>query len=305
MAQNLEIVRAIFEGGIEVSGRQHALQLEAPTFRSVVAEVRQRYGVRPIVVVYRHCRGESEQLLHMEDGHHMGLDLNNIQSPAPHLFRLSLPLMYTAGAVVHHCTQLAVAYSNICASYFELKQLPESAPTSVLEVHGTYTSSETAAAWYELDALLTAARRTYDATRFLLWQAFGSGDSVPRNFIRAVRACTKLPPHLRAELQRSWTTNCEKLTDYRDCLMHYAPLNPGMAEARMTRVDGRTWTMSALLPDNPETKSAERFTFARRLDALAYGWSVAAETVRIAGRIVEEATAALAARSNQAATSSD
>jgi hypothetical protein len=62
------------------------------------------------------------------------------------------------------------------------------------------------------------------------------------------------------------------LTDYRDCIIHNAPIDFGLGTGSMQKLDGGVWSVLMRIPDNPEVKSRAAFTFAKGLDALTYGW---------------------------------
>ena len=135
----------------------------------------------------------------------------------------------------------------------------------------------------KLRALITAARRTYDALRYVLWKAFGpGGPDTPSNFKKTLSACNKLPTDLKSTLETSWDLYGEKMTAYRDCVQHYVPVTFGMQTASMERVSGGIWSVRLRLPDNPEGRSQPAFKFEKNLDALTYGWELANEVMNVA-----------------------
>ena len=87
---------------------------------------------------------------------------------------------------------------------------------------------------------------------------------------------------MRDILEESWQVYGERLTDYRDCIIHYTPIDFGMSTANMHKLDDGIWSVMMRIPDNPETKSKSAFTFAKGLDALTYGWELSNEIVRVA-----------------------
>jgi hypothetical protein len=49
---------------------------------------------------------------------------------------------------------------------------------------------------------------------------------------------------------------------------------------------GGIWTCSVLIPDNPEARSAKKFTYKSNIDALTYGWELANEIVDVAYELI-------------------
>ena len=182
--------------------------------------------------------------------------------------------------MVYHCQELSLLYSDICDTALEVRQ--------VLAIEGnTFNLQGQSEAYYEFEALITAARRTYDALRYILWPVFGPGrGSTPSNFSKTLENCNRLTETLRDDLANSWMLHGEKLTAYRDCIQHYVPVTFGNETASLQRVDGGTWSVQLRIPDNPEAKSQRSFQFAGGLDALTYGWEVANELITVAGKVL-------------------
>ena len=150
-----------------------------------------------------------------------------------------------------------------------------------------FTFQDQSEPYYEFDALITVARRTYDALRYILWPVFGPGGGhTPSNFPKTLDSCCGLPENLQDVMSNSWSTHGVKLTAYRDCIQHYVPVSFGIDTALVERVAGDTWSVLLRIPDNPETKSQRNFVFALRLDALTYGWELANELISIAAELV-------------------
>ena len=88
--------------------------------------------------------------------------------------------------------------------------------------------------YFEFDAAVTVARRAYDSCRYVLWRRWGpSQSSVPSSFSRTVPLCTTLDPAVRDDLIASWERYGKNLTDYRDCIQHYVPVDFGLATSFM------------------------------------------------------------------------
>lgn len=143
--------------------------------------------------------------------------------------------------------------------------------------------------YYEFEALVTAAKRAYDATRYVLWRQFGPlKGSVPSSFDRTIIKLPRLPAELRHRLEQSWENYGVHLSDYRNCIQHYVPLGGPAPFTTIIRKNGLLM-MIARIPDNPEARSDAKFTYVRGLDALDYGWKVANEVFDIAKAILAAA----------------
>jgi len=86
----------------------------------------------------------------------------------------------------------------------------------------------------------------------------------------------------------SWSRYGKKLTDYRDCIQHYVPLDFGSSLVHMKRLQGGVWSTSLWIPDNPEAKSKGEYKFEERIDSLTYGWNVTSEMLDIVSAIKKE-----------------
>jgi hypothetical protein len=58
-----------------------------------------------------------------------------------------------------------------------------------------------------------------------------------------------------------WQVYGERLTDCRDRIIHYAPIDFGMGMSSMQKLDGGVWSVLMRMPDNLEAKSKSAFTF--------------------------------------------
>jgi len=86
------------------------------------------------------------------------------------VFPMAYAVDYTVGAVGYHCKRLAEVYAEIS------RHFPNVIRFFPKNTTGLATFPYVPEPYYEFDALITAARRAYDSTRYLLWYSFG-----PRN----------------------------------------------------------------------------------------------------------------------------
>ncbi len=192
-------------------------------------------------------------------------------------------LEYLLGAVDYHCARLAELYVQIAANYCRIQKTPGFSTESDTGIFQNQTEP-----YYEFEALVGTARRAYDSMRYLLWPRFGSPNgSLPRSLEAVLKSHNKMPSELRQRLSKSWEQFGVPLTDYRDCLHHYVPIDFGLASAFMRRHSTGAWTTMIRIPDNPESRSKRRFTFNLNRDALTYAWELANEIFSIAVQVAQ------------------
>ncbi len=287
------IVRVVTEKGIEICWSEGAWVFQsAESKQSALAsvEVRKTYGVRPILYTERLSSGEERTFLlptKIEKGSQiLELELTDLEQvalgkeiPPFHTFNLS----YVVGAVAYHCKRLAEVYCRICRDFVRFPS-PFSKLRPDQAIYGDQPEP-----YYEFEELVTAARRSYDATRHIIWRAFGpSKGPVPKSFARTFRRCGGLPTTLAERLTSSWSQFGERVTEYRDCIQHYVPIGGPKPFARMQRLPGGVWSTTCWIPDNPEVRSHRTFRYDSKLDALTYGWELTNEILDIAQVLVRE-----------------
>jgi len=185
-------------------------------------------------------------------------------------------LAYIAEATTYHCNQLVERYLDALDIVTrDRKSLSED-----------FISSGPVAHYFEFEALVTAVVRAYDTARFPLWRAYGTGGYTPNSFERVVKC---LPPlgSMAALCERAVITY-QEAKRYRDCIQHYAHFGARLPFARIQLRQGLVWSVLALLPDNPEVKSYEKFKYDGQIDALSCGW-------RLTNRLLEDLEAVVAA----------
>ncbi len=293
----MEIRRIVFEGGVTLRRTGSVWTHETARTSVVVSDPRSvtaELEVRPVVLGEVIPRvGETTLLLSRTEE---WLDLKGQLYQAGEFLDSkshwdALNLTYVVGAVIYHCKRLAEVYSDLLQLWVRWPRPPGKDPERL-------TFGNQAEPYFELEALLSAALRAYDYARFLVWRAFGPLAPCPRSFERmlpALRTLPSVPAELLDRLDASWTGHGALLKEYRDCLHHYVPLGRALPYAILTKLPSGVWKSSSPIPDNPGTRSHDAFRYDRRLDALAYGWSVATEVVDLM-RFVCEAVARPGAR---------
>jgi hypothetical protein len=267
----MKLIRFVHEGGL--------VAYTATESQSI----RDRFGLLPVLVTEAREDGRNLDNLLSRDGRLLELRASSLSIfNAPDNFPLFLKinsLAYDLNATVYHCKQLASAYADVTSAHARIR----SNPGYPDQPGGWVSFCDQAVPYYELDALLSAARRVYDKTAHMAWQAFGGkGGGMPGNAADLLKRRSNMPPKTRDRLRSSWDTIGAKLKDYRDCTQHFASTDIGLCTINMIRLDKDVWKARALIPDNPEVKSKKKFSYASTIDALAYGWQVTDEVVALA-----------------------
>ena len=283
------LIRVVYELGVEaVSTSNGRVILSGEPGRQRLfansAAVTEAVRLPPCLITERLASGQERSLLLRADAKTpFGLGVTELFTGdlEPSVIWHAYHIGYLVGAVAYHSERLAELYAAICRQF------------SVF--FGKTTDSDYATfgyqmePYYEFDSAVTAARRAYDVSRHLLWRRFGGGGSTPSSFTKTLGACARLPDDLKAHLDTSWKEVGKRITEYRDCLQHYVPVDFGLASASMEKRDGGFWSARIRIPDNPETRSKEAFTYGRGLDALAYCRSVAEELLTIMSLVIDSA----------------
>lgn len=188
-------------------------------------------------------------------------------------FEASWALEYPFEAFHYHVVQLALRYSVVVSRY--ATDIQRGFPS---EPRANFGSRDTLWTYFEFDAAISEARRTYDALKHLIWCTYGpiekNSQTTDNTFKQVLSQCASLPEELRTTLTTSWANTGVKLAEYRNCIQHHVPIDFGIAYANMELLDNRIWTTRFLIPDNPEARSKFAFRFSSYCDALTYVWDV-------------------------------
>ncbi len=285
----MTITRIIFERGIEVSTARNSVKIavDGLSLLQVFEAIWSMYQVRPVLLTEdfpwlngttrdRHAvlSLDGKEQLNLK---HFGLELSKPKSIST--FIQAMNVNYLTGSLLYHCQQLALHYVEISDMNYEMN-LIRTIEGNRLNIGGQRE------AYYEVESLITSARRAYDALRYILWKVFGpGGKDTPSNFIKTVKACDAIPDSLRIQLTNSWESFGVRLTAYRDCIQHYVPVSSNDQSAQMKRLNGDIWLVLLRLPDNPEVKSQQGFKYAGNVDALTYCWELTNEVFKVAASI--------------------
>lgn len=285
------LIRVLYEFGLEATYQPDgwvvsSAESNARRVFDSPAAVSDTLGRLPCLVTERFEDGlETSSLLRADSRTPFGLRITELFTGPlqPDAMFHTHNIAYLVGAVAYHCARLAETYAAICRQFAYF--FGRTNTDSDFANYGYQT-----APYHEFDAAITAARRAYDASRYLIWQRFGGGGLfAPSSFARALKASAHLPDCLRSRLEKSWTEFGERITDYRDCIQHYVPIDFGFASASMEKVADTFWSVRIRIPDNPEARSKEKFTYAQGRDALSYCRQVAEELLTVMALVIDSA----------------
>ncbi len=279
--------RVFFEHGVALR------RVEASEWRCEAAvhylslpptEFGRRYGLRPITAIMSMGAAPSYSLVFpARTGKALDVQLSELQQLTyakkhSDYFRTTRSLIFLLYAVIYHTKRLAVHYADAIEHSI---QFPHHTDADRVTTH----SYE---AFFEFDAMVTAAIRAIDSTRYALWQAYGEKCSVPSSLRRTIDNCRRLPDSVKDRVEDTWDSRLAYAKEYRDCIQHYVAVGSA-SWAMLTRIDNLFWTMLLRIPDNPEAKSAKLFTFDRNLDAMTYAWELVTDVFDLAALILQAA----------------
>jgi hypothetical protein len=290
--RDVQAKRIVFEHGLELrlgNGKWtiwNSATSQTASFDSPALAIEQLRPLRPVLVTEsRGYSGDATFLLRSGGGGIFGLAVSNLTQRLLDTHTI-YPVHHTAylvGAAGYHCQQLAEHYARLADGFSRIAAIPGGFGLSEAANFGGEPEP-----YFEFDAFLGVARRAYDSSRYLLWHRFGKGKgSVPRSLPALLRASSSIPTALHSRLVASWTAFGSLLTEYRDCIHHYVPIDFGLSTASMRRHSCGAWLTTVRIPDNPQARSKNLFTFGLNRDALTYAWELTEEVLEVAVEIAD------------------
>lgn len=176
-------------------------------------------------------------------------------------------------------------------------------PTSRLGVH-LLSGGPSESIFFEQQSFLSAARIVLDRVQPLLsLERWAKKKALPRSFTRLVAAAEmNAPRRLEYSLTRMLEDWADELIAYRDCVEHFAELAPHtMIETQGVFSDCGYIASTCMLPDNPQSRSRNRFTFERGVDCLSYSCRIYARLLIEVHGLIQHAEEDVATAKRQAA----
>ncbi|GMX66232.1 hypothetical protein Elgi_55040 [Paenibacillus elgii] len=133
--------------------------------------------------------------------------------------------------------------------------------------HMSYSNEKTYILYWEFESFLSSINIALDFIARII--STGYKDHMPASFNKI---CKKELDGPIADLKRAKNIWVNKLKDYRDCFMHYTPVDTLLGISANYYSDG--WEVRAKIPVNPNAREILNFNFSRRVELLRYSISV-------------------------------
>ena len=176
---------------------------------------------------------------------------------------------------VAHLGYLAEAYAGLAVLHNQNRwQLPEHVRDHSLAQLGD-------SALRHGEAVFTSLCSALDASRFLIWRENPKPpDSLPATLDRVMMLEDSEIRMILSPLETVWYEDGVKLMDYRDCAATHHPFTQlgGRSGALLNEAD--MWEVQIDLPDNPDARRKNAFTFDEQIDLLEYCWYTTCRVVR-------------------------
>ncbi len=192
--------------------------------------------------------------------------------------QLGLSLSYISEATLYHARQLALSCTSLAHTGAE--NSPHESEDFIL--------SGAVEPYFEFEALVTAAVRSFETSRYLFWNLYGTNNSAPSNFDKTIEKCT-FPKEIEISISEL-SDVYKRAKEYRDCVQHNAHFGARLPFGRIQLYKNIAWSILVLLPDNPHDKSYKKFSFDTNKDALTYGWFLANRVIDLLKLAIDAAT---------------
>lgn len=128
------------------------------------------------------------------------------------------------------------------------------------------SDKETAIIYWEFDALLSSINTALDILARIVGTAYK--EQTPPNFNKLCKKDFEGPINILKKAQKVWV---KKMKDYRDCFIHYTPVDTMLGINADLYNDG--WEVRAKLPVNPNVREILGFRYKRSVELLKYAIS--------------------------------
>lgn len=136
--------------------------------------------------------------------------------------------------------------------------------------------------YWDFDSFLSSVSSALDLLARIVGTAYR--EQLPASFNRLCgRAPRTGPAELLRKAQDVWVS---RMKDYRDCLVHYAPVDTLCLVTFHPYRDG--WDVRARLPINPRSRNLLAFRFGRRADVHRYAITIARHMLALDAAVARE-----------------
>lgn len=131
-----------------------------------------------------------------------------------------------------------------------------------------YSNYQTYEIYWDFEAFLSAMNTALDLLARIVGTAYD--EQMPPSFNKLCKKKNlKYPAVILKKAQKVWVS---RMKDYRDCFVHYTPVDTIVYISANQYSDG--WEVRGKLPTNPNVRDILSFKFSRRVELLKYAISV-------------------------------
>lgn len=131
------------------------------------------------------------------------------------------------------------------------------------------------------EAIFTSLCSALEASGVLVWRGnYTKSLDLPDAIHRVMTEGDTETRMIVAPLDEVWHELGERLLQYRDCSATHHPITAHGGDTRAVLNDTDLWEMRMQLPDNPDARSPDYFTFEDDVDLLDYCWRTTCTVVR-------------------------
>lgn len=239
--------------------------LPIPPLPKALESMMRTYGVETVRVLDR-IRRELED----KDAEHFG-EFCWFAREYPRIFRHH---------VDHAAYRLRAIHHRYRQAYDDIRAKIETGPVETFGL--SVDDPRSRATYFDFEAFLNAVGASLDALARVVGTAYK--EQTPPSFSKL---CGKAHLNGCAEIlrkaKRKWV---QRLKDYRDCFVHYTPVDTVLCMGMDLRSNG--WEFRCKLPTNPNSREIMRFRYSRRTELLRYALNVWRNLTQLDRRIAAE-----------------
>ena len=274
MANNIQWAqfdKIIFERGIcikkNLSGEWFYENSEDQMSVSDPGNVIASLGVRPVLAEGLNQGARVSLILPAIKGRLLEVYRSELDLPAP--------LKYLMGSLLYHCSVLARFYADECTTYARQYRTIAGRKNLSSQSEEKRFVTRLEEPLYSFETLTTKIIIAYESLRYSIWKKYKSGSTIPKNYLDTVKSC-KFPSAIGKRIKMS-TENCYlPAKKYKNCIQQNVEIGSSswcVFEKKFQLL----WYLVVHLPDNPEEKSSNAFTFGQGLDVLTVAWEYVSE----------------------------
>lgn len=135
--------------------------------------------------------------------------------------------------------------------------------------------------YWNFESFLNAINTALDILSRIVGLAYS--ENTPVSFSKICKKDFDGPVVIMRESEKRWV---KQMKDYRDCFVHYTPVDTMLSIGFIKYSDG--WQIRSKLPTNPNVRDILGFRYSRKYDVLKYALSVFRNFRRLDNAIAKE-----------------